>query len=46
MSQIEGNGVCERKKTSDKIRKAFMLQRNHDGLLTLSGYAKQNDKMP
>ena len=40
MSQIEGNAVCERKNISNNIRKTFMLQRNHDGLLTLSGYAK------
>ena len=40
MNQIEGNAVSKRKKCFNKIRKTFMLQRNHDGLLTLSGYAK------
>ena len=32
--------LYERKNISNNIRKTFMLQRNHDGLLTLSGYAK------
>ena len=40
MFQIEVNALKEEKHSSNKIPKTFLLQRNHDGLLTLSGYAK------